>query len=277
MSKCRTGLVVDLFLTGDNVKESVKFQEIKIEKILPNMSQPRKEFKQEKIEELAASIRERGLLQPIRVRPIEGGLYEIIAGERRWRASKLAELNKIPCVITANLTEEQVMLEALVENLQRENLTAIEKARGIEYLINDCNRTVTDVATSLGISRMQVYRYLNILKLPEDMLEAFFDNNLNEMHARALFSLKEIPENQKALFNRILNESFSGQEAVCVAEQLLTDMPVKTPITKQVNRFRKRLNMLEKRIDKLDYREKRVCKNEIISLKDALEELLSKI
>ncbi|WP_449241450.1 ParB/RepB/Spo0J family partition protein [Desulfoscipio gibsoniae] len=277
MSKGRTGLVVDLFLTGDNIKESVKFQEIKLEKIRPNMSQPRKEFKQEKIEELAASIRERGLLQPIRVHPIEGGLYEIIAGERRWRASKLAELDKIPCVITANLTDEQVMLEALVENLQRENLTAIEKARGIEYLINDCNRTVTDVATSLGISRMQVYRYLNILKLPDDMLEAFFDANFNEMHARALFSLKELPESQKFLFNRILKESLSGQEAVSVAEELLVEMPVKTPITKQVNMFYKRLNMLEKRIDKLDDRGRKVCRNEIISLKDALEELLSKI
>ncbi|SFR12549.1 ParB/RepB/Spo0J family partition protein [Desulfoscipio geothermicus] len=276
MNQGRTGLVVDLFLSDENTKGTVRYQEIKLEKIHPNISQPRKDFNQAKINELAASIKSRGLLQPIRVRPVDGGRYEIIAGERRWRASKLAGLDKIPCVITSNLTEEQVMLEALVENLQRENLTALEKSRGIEYLINDCNRTVTDVANSLGISRMQVYRYLNILKLPEHMLETFFEANLNEMHARALLLLNRRPDLQKELFQRIKEEKISGQDAVRAAEQMLANLPVETPLTKTVNRLHKRLSNLEKKLNKLNTNEKDICRQEIISLRNTLDEILTK-
>jgi ParB family chromosome partitioning protein len=169
------------------------------------------------------------------------------------------------------------MLEAMVENLQRENLSALEKSRGIEYLINDCNRTVTEVANSLGISRMQVYRYLNILKLPEYMLENFYEANLNEMHARALIMLKKQPSLQKELFQRIITEKISGQDAVRIAEQILVNLPIATPLTKTVSQLQKRLTNLEKKIDKLKVEEKTACRQEIISLRDALNKLLSKL
>ena len=160
--------------------------------IRPGRLQPRRRFDAEEVEALAKSIREKGVLQPILVRPIAGesGMYELVAGERRWRAAQQAQLHEIPALVR-ELTDRDTLEVALVENLQRQDLTAIEEARGYQRMIDDFRRTQEDVAEVVGKSRPHVANTLRLLTLPLPVQEMLEDGRLTAGHARPLVGLEE--------------------------------------------------------------------------------------
>ena len=168
---------------------------LKISEIEPNRSQPRKEFDEKALSELAESISEHGLLQPLLVRPLTLGGYEIVAGERRYRACRMAGLTEVP-VIIRELSESETMELALIENLQREDLTPLEEAMGYEVLMNEHGFTQDEVSKSVGKSRPAIANALRLLKLPEGVKELLKENKISAGHARALLSL----ENEDDMF-----------------------------------------------------------------------------
>lgn len=173
----------------DSTKDGNRVTFININKLKPNSNQPRKHFNEEKIEELAQSIAEHGIIQPVMVRKTDAG-YEIVAGERRWRAARKAGLKEIPCIIR-ELTEEQNILLALIENVQREDLNAIEEAQGIERMIKNFGLTQEEVSKSIGKSRPYITNALRLLKLPDLIREMVAGGVLTGGHARAIAGIKD--------------------------------------------------------------------------------------
>lgn len=159
---------------------------ININDIKPNSNQPRKTFDEEKLDDLAASIKEHGLIQPIVLRAAKNG-YEIVAGERRWRAARKIGINEIPCIIK-ELTDEENMLLAIIENMQREDLNPIEEAEGIHQMIDNYGLTQEQVSKSVGKSRPYITNCLRLLKLPEAIQAYVSDGKLSAGHARAIVS-----------------------------------------------------------------------------------------
>ncbi len=178
---------------GDGQNEDRSFEDsvsfVEIHKIKPNSNQPRKTFSEEKIEELAKSIEVHGIIQPIVVRQAGGG-YEIVAGERRWRAARRAGLKEVPCLIR-ELTEEQNALMALIENMQREDLNAIEEAAGLERMAVTFGLTQEQISKSVGKSRPYIANALRLLKLPEKVQQMVADGQLSSGHARAIAGIKD--------------------------------------------------------------------------------------
>ncbi len=188
----------------------VSTSEIEISKIEPNPYQPRTEFNAEAIEELSASIKLLGLIQPITVRPIEGGRYQIISGERRFRASKLAGKVTIPAYIRK--TDDQGMLEmAIVENIQRENLDSIEVAMSFRRLIEECSLTQEAMAERVGKKRATVTNYLRLLRLPAEIQFAIRENKISMGHAKALLGVEDI-KTQLKFANEIIEKDLSVRQ-----------------------------------------------------------------
>jgi len=178
-------------LLGNPEVETDQLREIEIEQILPNAHQPRKSFDEEGLNELAESIRVHGVVQPIVVRPLEDGFFQLIAGERRWRASQRAGLTKIPAVVRES--GDNAALEiALIENLQREDLNPIEEAQAYERLISEFGLTQEEVARRVGKNRATVANMLRLLRLPPEVQEWLRDNRLSVGHAKALLSLNSL-------------------------------------------------------------------------------------
>ncbi|MDR2753102.1 MAG: ParB/RepB/Spo0J family partition protein [Oscillospiraceae bacterium] len=163
---------------------------LRIMDVEPNRDQPRQDFDEAALAELSQSIAENGVLQPILVRPMPSGVYQIIAGERRWRAARMAGLSEIPAVIR-ELTDEQAMAAALIENLQRENLNPMEEALGYRLLMDTFRLTQDDVAKRLGKSRSAVANALRLLRLPKEVQDELRKGVLTGGHARALLGLQE--------------------------------------------------------------------------------------
>ena len=186
---------------------STIFNEIGISKIKPNPNQPRTEFDDEALEELAASIRANGIISPITLRKISDDNYQIIAGERRYRASKLAGLDKIPAYIR-DVDDGQVMEMALIENIQREDLNAIEIALSYNSLVATLNLTQEALAERVGKKRATITNYLRLLKLPAEIQMGLKDKKIDMGHARALVSV-ENPEQMLAIYAQVLNEGAS--------------------------------------------------------------------
>lgn len=197
-----------------NDTDSVKY--IKIHDIMPNVNQPRKTFNEEKIEELAASIKEHGIIQPIVVRKHDKG-YEIVAGERRWRAAMKAELSQVPCLIR-ELDDEQNMLIAIIENMQREDLNPIEEAEGLRQMTDTFGMTQEQVSKSVGKSRPYITNSMRLLKLPEYVKDSIADGRLSAGHGRTLITLKN-EEERKTLWEKIINEGLSVRETEKLAAQ----------------------------------------------------------
>ena len=175
----------------ENSTYSEKIVTLNINDIEPNRNQPRKDFDDEALNSLAQSISEHGLIQPIVVRPTIGGGYVIIAGERRWRASRLAGLTEIPVVVKD--TDEQSLMEmALVENLQREDLNAVEEALGYKSLMDNFGLTQEQVATKMAKSRSAIANALRLLNLNEEELEALRYGKITAGHARALLATEDL-------------------------------------------------------------------------------------
>lgn len=191
-------------LFGENSTESKGAVTLNINDIVPNRNQPRRDFDEESLQELAASIAEHGLLQPIVVRPNTDGTYMIIAGERRWRACRMAELYEVPVVIKE--TDDKTLMElALIENLQREDLNAVEEALGYKALIEEFNLTQEEVATRMGKSRSAVTNALRLLNLNDDELDALRQGLISAGHARALLAVESA-----ALRRQMLDAAIKG-------------------------------------------------------------------
>ena len=182
-------------LFSDNATENDSAITVKINDVEPNKEQPRKDFDEKSLGELAESISLHGLIQPIVVKPNPGGRYTIIAGERRWRACRLAGLDTVPVVIK-EATEEEIMELALIENLQREDLNAIEEANGYKALIDSYGLTQENVAARVGKSRSAGTNALRLLSLKEEEAEALKKSLISSGHARALLSIED-PEIRK--------------------------------------------------------------------------------
>ena len=174
----------------DNQTADTGVSMLKMTEIEPNKNQPRSLFDEAALTELADSIREHGVLQPLVVRPLESGGYQIVAGERRWRASRMAGLSEVPVVIR-ELDDLQTLEIAIIENLQREDLNVIELARGYKALMDNFNMTQEQVADRVGKSRPVVANTIRLLNLPDKVLDFVRDNKLSQGHAKALLAFED--------------------------------------------------------------------------------------
>ena len=191
----------------ENAEKLVFF--LQINKIRPNADQPRKKFNREKLEELAASIKEHGILQPLVVRPENNG-YTIIAGERRWRAATMAGLKEVP-VIVKDLPAKDVMELALIENVQREDLNAIEEAEAYGALMEHFNLTQGEIGIRIGKSRAAITNTMRLLNLPDKVRQEVLDDHISSGHARALLSLED-QKQMEALCEEIIDKKLSVRE-----------------------------------------------------------------
>lgn len=208
------GRGLDSLLPGTDDPE-LTIQELDIDLIDPNPEQPRRTFSKESISQLAQSIRDQGVLQPLLVVPRNGGRYRIIAGERRYRASREAGLKTVPCVIR-DMDVIQQMEVALIENLQREDLNPIDAAQGIKTLMQHCGYTQDKVALRLGKSRPTVANLLRLLTLPSEVAEMVRDGRLSAGHARVLAGLGKDAD-KIALAKRTMDEDLSVRELEQIA------------------------------------------------------------
>jgi len=198
-------------------------QELSLGDIYPNPYQPRTEFDEEALNELAASIRSIGIVQPITVRSVDGGKYEIIAGERRFRASKLAWLETIPAYIRK--TEDESLLElALIENIQREDLNAIEVAISYQRLLDECRLTQDALSERVGKKRTTISNYLRLLKLPAQIQLAIRDKKISMGHARAIINIED-PDTQFMIFEQILKYDFSVRKVEEIVREIANPKP----------------------------------------------------
>lgn len=190
---------------------------LKISEIEPNRTQPRKEFDDKALSELAESISKHGLLQPLLVRPLTLGGYQIVAGERRYRACRMAGITEVP-VIIRELGDTETMELALIENLQREDLTPLEEALGYKVLMEEHGFSQDEVAQSVGKSRPAVANALRLLKLPESITEYLKDGKITAGHARALLSLED-EELMKELCEEIIKKDLSVRQVEKICKQ----------------------------------------------------------
>ncbi len=205
---------------------SSNLNEVEIALIDPNPNQPRREFDQEALQELATSIRELGIIQPITLRKMEGGRYQIIAGERRWRASQLAGLSKIPAYIVT-VEDQNAMEMALVENIQREDLNAIEIALAYQHLAEATGMTQAKISERVGKSRAAVTNYMRLLKLPAQVQMALKNHEIEMGHARALLAI-DSPSQQIKLFREVQQQQYSVRKVEDLINALKSGDDVKT-------------------------------------------------
>ncbi len=203
------GRGLDALISTEAVRTSGSstINEIALDQIDPNPNQPRHDFDEESLQELAGSIREIGIIQPITLRQVAENRFQIIAGERRWRASQLAGLKTIPAYIRT-IKDESVMEMALVENIQREDLNSIEIALAYEHLLETPGMTQEKVSERVGKSRVAITNYLRLLKLPAQVQMALQKKEIDMGHARALLGLDD-PHLQLKLFNEIVKNQYS--------------------------------------------------------------------
>jgi ParB family chromosome partitioning protein len=201
---------------------------VRISAIEPDKNQPRKHFDKEALEELAASIKEHGLIQPIIVAPIGGERYRIIAGERRWRASRLAGLEEIPALVR-EYTAQEISEISLIENLQREDLNPIEEALGYRNLMETYGMTQEKVSQTVSKSRSAVANTLRLLALPEQILDFIKTGELSAGHARALLALESADQQLEAA-NRIITEELNVRQAEALIKKY-KKQPKITPLS----------------------------------------------
>ena len=191
-------------LLNTNNKNKNSTNKIDISKIYPNKKQPRKNFEEKEIKELSASIKNQGLIQPIVVRETSDGMYEIIAGERRWRACQLAGLHSVNCVVMS-IDEKNVYELALIENIQRENLNAVEEAKAYKNLIELNGIKNEDLSKKIGKSSSHISNLIRILDLNEEIQQMIIDGKISMGHARALIGVPNAVEKAKEIFEKKLS------------------------------------------------------------------------
>ena len=229
MAKGRGGLgrgLESLFEhAAPSFESDTRIETLPLREIEPDPGQPRKTFDDETLAELSASIAEHGLLQPIAVRPRASGGYLIVAGERRWRASRMAGLTEVP-VIVKDVTDEQAMELALVENLQREDLDPVEEAAGIRELMDRCGLTQEQAARKLGKSRSALANILRLLTLPDSVLELLKSGFITIGHAKVVLGLPT-PELQAEAAQMIADNQLNVRQAEALCKKLAK--PAKEP------------------------------------------------
>jgi ParB family chromosome partitioning protein len=188
-----------------------------IEEIVPNRNQPRKRFDEEKIRELAESIREKGILEPLLVRKSGGGGYELIVGERRWRAAQKAGLREVP-VLVRTISDSEAVELALVENLQREDLGVLEEAEGYRQLMDGFHLTQEELARRIGKDRTSITNTLRLLRLPEEVKERLADSSLSSGHARAILAIPNAVD-QKEVCRRVIRKGLSVRDTERLVKQ----------------------------------------------------------
>lgn len=208
---------------------------IKLIDIVVNKEQPRKVFDDEKLNELAESISQHGVIQPILVRPLSDGTYQIVAGERRWRASRIAGLTEIPAVVR-EMSQEEAMAVALIENLQREDLNPIEESEGIKLLIDKFELTQEEVSKRLGKSRSSVTNSLRILKLPDEVKKYVENSIISTGHAKAILSL-ESEEKIIEIAKLIIEKNLSVRETESLVKKLNSQKKIKQKQNKKRDIF----------------------------------------
>ena len=216
-----------------SLESDAKIETLPLREIEPDPDQPRKTFDEEALGELAASIAEHGLLQPIAVRPQGLGGYSIVAGERRWRACRMAGLTEVP-VVVKDVSDEQAMELALVENLQREDLNPIEEAKGYKSLIEDYGLTQEEAAKSVGRSRPAITNSMRLLSLSPAVLELVENGSLSAGHARALVPISNEAK-QLAAAEEIIKKNLSVRKAEQLAAKLMEEPEVEEePESKEI-------------------------------------------
>ncbi len=193
-------------------------EEVFVDDVIPNPNQPRTNFKEEEIEELAASIKKDGLLQPLLVRSLENGKYQIIAGERRWHACKLANVETVP-VCVRDIDEDKALELALIENVQRTDLNPIEEAYGYRRLMEREHMTQADVAQAMAKGRSTVANVLRLLDLPENAQQLLFEDKITAGHARAILSVPT-EEGQQTLTDKLVETKLNVRETENLARSL---------------------------------------------------------
>ena len=227
------GALLDAGAVVETTTETEKdVKKIKITQIEPNKAQPRTDFDEEKIEELADSIREYGLIQPIVVKLNKNGYYTIIAGERRWRAARKAGLKEVPAVIkdVSEQTEKEI---TLIENIQREDLNALEEAAGIKELMDVYGLTQEDVAKKIGRSRPAVANILRLLNLPEEIQKLVKEGTLSQGHARALLAVEDQVKAQE-IAKLIIAQDMSVRQTEAYIANLSKVRTVKKPTKEEI-------------------------------------------
>ena len=212
------GALIDDFSAPETQQEVTR---LPLQKVEPNPNQPRRRFDEEELQSLADSIAEHGILQPLAVRAMEGGFYQIIAGERRWRAARLAGLKEVP-VVVVEADDRTVMELALIENLQRQDLNPMEEAEGYRVLTEEYGLTQEQAAARVGKSRPAVANALRLLALPEDVRSLVEKGELSAGHARAVLSLPT-PARQRAAAQKILTLRLSVRQAEAMCKRLAAE------------------------------------------------------
>jgi ParB family chromosome partitioning protein len=205
-------------LKSEVIEQATAVSRIPLEDISPNAKQPRQDFDAKALEELAQSIRLHDIIQPLTVTKLPSGKYKLIAGERRWRAAKLAGLKDVPVYLRV-VDDKQILELGLLENLQRENLNAIEIGLSYQRLIDECSMTQEEVATRMGMDRSTVSNYIRMLKLPPDIVVAVRNGSLSMGHARALINAGEV-DKQLYVYNTILSKKLSVRQTEDLVKQL---------------------------------------------------------
>lgn len=254
MSKAIPGLGkgIDGLIPEDVIADAIKHDEhvegqvaiVSVDKLQPSEAQPRQSMGEKGLNELAESIKEHGVLQPLIVVKQSDNLYDIIAGERRWRASQIAGLKEVP-VIVRSFGEQTQLETALIENLQREDLTALELAAGFDRLINEHNVSVDDIAKRLGKGTSTIRNIVRLLNLPVTAKKALQEGKISEGHARAILSIKDDEKSQQKLLDYILDKKWSVHQAEQFAKaikegtkdakQALTRVAVESESTKALS------------------------------------------
>ena len=220
-----------LFSVGDvRTDGSSAISEIELSRISPNPDQPRRLFDEEALDELATSIRELGVVQPLTLRLSDDGDYQIIAGERRWRAAKMAGLTTVPAYVRT-VSDSEMTEMALIENIQREDLNAIEVALGFKKLIDSYHLTQERLSERLGKKRATIANHLRLLRLPAEIQLGLRDRKLDMGHARAILSIED-PKMQIKVYQRILKEGLSVRAVEEIGRKIAEESEMPNPAAK---------------------------------------------
>lgn len=234
IKKSGLGRGLDSLFADNSVEEiSSSANKLRIMEIEPNHDQPRKDFDEKALSELAESIEQHGVLQPLVVRPLANGGYQLVAGERRWRAARIAGLNEVP-VIIKELTDEEVIEIAMIENLQREDLNPLEEALGYKFMMDELGITQEQAAEKVGKSRPAVANALRLLKLPDEIREMVKNNLISPGHARALLGF-DSEDMMLQTAKKIIKEDLSVREVETLVKN--SKKPPKVPKQQKRDKF----------------------------------------
>ncbi len=228
------------------IEEAEEIREIDIFRIRPDKKQARKSFESESLNELAESIKRNGIIQPILVREEQEDTYTIIAGERRWRASKIAGLKTIPAIIK-NLTDLQIIEVSLIENLQREDLNPIEEANAYERLQKEFNKTQEEISEIVGKSRSTITNSLRLLKLDPEIIKLLEEKSITPGHARAILSVENV-EKRTVLLKEIIDKELNVRQAEELAKRVNIPAEAKKVIEKRIPEVQELETKLQKEI-----------------------------